>query len=420
MIALDTFIPGLALLLLLGGSAFFSSAEVALFSLTPLHFRKLRRIDPPMAERLHTLLHPPTRFLSTILIGNTLINVLLATFGYAWLAARWPGHADWLIVGLLTVVLLLFGEVLPKRCAFLWPLQMARGYARPLTWIMTGLTPMRHGLELITQRFASAFQARGRVLSDEEFETVLDVSAEAGVLQPDEGIMLKSVLRLESLQARDVMTPRVDLIGYDLNDGPDILLTTARQAKVRQIVLYRGDIDNVEGVADVRAFLLDPNLRLQSARLPLHFVPESATLDHLLKHFITQQQRVAVVVDEYGGTAGLITRGDILEEITGDLDDEHNEHRLLFERVAPQRWLLDGQVSLEEVNARLDADLSAEGTDRLAGWVAAKLERLPRPGDAVTAQGFHAVVHQMRRHRITLVMLEQLPDADATTPEATT
>lgn len=407
---MDAIVLGWVLLGLLLGSAFFSSAEVALFSLSPLQLRRLRQEHPRLAETVQTILHPPTRFLSTILIGNTFINVLWAIIGYAWLERYWPHQPEWRYVAILTLGLLLFGEVLPKRCAFLWPAKLARGYAWPLMWTMRGLAPLRHVLESVTQPLAKAFEAQGKALSDEEFQTVVELSTESGVLEPGEDAMLKSVLRLDDLQARDVMTPRVDLVGYDLNANPEKLAHAAREARMRQLVLYRGDLDRVEGLLDIRTYLLDPEHRLQAARLPLCFVPECAPLDRLLRQFIAGKKRAAVVVDEYGGTAGLITRGDILEEITGDLDDEHADHRLLFESAGAQRWILDGQVSLEEINARLDAELDAEGVDRLAGWIAAQLERLPRPGDTAEGQGFRATVQQMRRHRVTLVQLERIAD----------
>jgi len=408
---MEAIVLGLVLLCLLGGSAFFSSAEVAMFSLNALQLRRLRTEQPRLAQTIQAILHPPTRFLSTILIGNTLINVLWAIFGYAWLERYWPHQPEWWYIALLTLGLLLFGEVLPKRCAFLWPLKLARVYAWPLQWTMRGLTPLRRALEIVTQPLAKAFRAQGHALSDDEFETVLELSTETGVLEPGEDAMLKSVLRLDDLQARDVMTPRVDLVGYDCNADPAELLHVARETRMRQLVLYRGDLDRVEGLLDIRAYLLDPQHRMQAARLPLWFVPESAPLDKLLRQFITGKKRAAVVVDEYGGTAGLITRGDILEEITGDIDDEHADHRLLFESAGENRWVLDGQVSLEEINARLDAELDAEGVDRLAGWIATRLERLPRPGDTAVGQGFQATVQQMRRHRVTLVQLKRLAAA---------
>lgn len=397
--------------LLLAVSAFFSSSEVALFSLNPLQIRRLSRTHPNAAERIRTILNPPTRFLSTILIGNTLANVLVSILGFALLFQLFPEYGEWIAIAVITVVLLVLGEVAPKRIAFLWPERVSVLYAGALTLMMRALAPLRVGLEFITTQFQHAFRSRGRTLSDEEFETVVELSGEKGVLGEGERDMLKSIMRLEDLQARDVMTPRVDLVAYDLNDEQADLVAVAKRAKVRQLVLYRGSMDRVEGLLDVRRYLLDPAHRAQAAWLTPVYVPESSPLDRLLARFLRERRRAAIVVDEYGGTAGIVTRGDVLEEITGDIDDEHADHKLLFDPAGPNRWLLDGQISLEDINQKLDLDLEAEGVDRLAGWLAAQLERLPRPGDVVTHQGCRAVVQQMRRHRVTQVLVERLGES---------
>jgi putative hemolysin len=143
-------------------------------------------------------------------------------------------------------------------------------------------------------------------------------------------------------------------------------------------------------------------------------VPECMRLDVLLEEFQQGGYRLAVVVDEYGGTAGVVTRGDILEEIVGDMDDRHGGHKLDIEPMGPGHWLVDAAISLEELNEELDLKLKADGVDRLAGWFVAHLERLPRPGEAVVAQGCRAIVRQMRRHRIILIELSRLdPGEDA-------
>lgn len=399
-------------LLLLLCSAFFSSSEVALFSLNPLQLRRLERDHGREAEMIREILSPPTRLLSTILIGNTLVNVVLAVLGYAVIAHFFTQHTEWLSVIIMTTLLLTFGEVMPKRAAFLWPEQLALLYAAPLSWIMRTLTPLRLGLERMTHQFDDLFRPRGRNLTDDELETVVDLSGEEGVLSEDERVMLKAILRLEDLQARDVMTPRVDMIGLDLRADKQTLVNQVRRARVRQLPLYRESMDHITGFLDARQFLLDPDHQWRTACSPPVYIPEAARLDSLLTRFLQDHVRAAIVVDEYGGTAGIITRGDILEEITGDIDDEHADHRQLFEAAGPDRWVLDGSISLEEINQRLDLDLAAEGVDRLSGWIAAELERMPQLGDSVTAQGVRVWVRQMRKHRITLALLERQPPPD--------
>ncbi len=354
------------------------------------------------------MLSEPTHLLSTILIANTVINVVVSVVGFAMAENLFPGRGEGVAIVGMTLLLLIFGEIGPKRIAMYWPEKLCKLYAPFMLATMKSLTPVRHVLENITETFDHVFRPRGRTLSEDEFESVVEMSEEKGVLQENERAMVKSVIRLEDLQAQDVMTPRVDIIGIDLENPSEDPVSIARRSPIRQLVLYRNQLDHIDGLLDTRGFLLDPEHNLQNARIQPYFVPETCSLDKLLAQFLRGHRRAAVVVDEYGGTAGIVTRGDILEEITGDIDDEHASHAPLFESMGPNRWMVDGAVSLEEINNRLDLDLNAEGVDRLSGWIVAHMGRLPHVGENISAQGCRAIVQHMRRHRITLVLLEKL------------
>jgi putative hemolysin len=204
------------------------------------------------------------------------------------------------------------------------------------------------------------------------------------------------------------MTPRVDVMGLDLDALPENLGERLLEVPYKCLLLYRGDMDHVEGFLDVRKFLLDPTPRIESARLPPFFVPETAPLNRLLADFQRHRVRAAVVVDEYGGTAGLVTRGDILEEITGDIYDELGRPRPLFQEAGPHRWLVDPTLSLDDLNRRLRLDLEAEGADRLAGWIAHHLGRLPEEGDVVETQGVRVTVLKAEKARLLLAQIEKV------------
>ncbi len=397
-----------SLIFLLCLSALFSSSEIAFFSMDPLRIRRLGEWDTASADRIKHMLSEPTHLLSTILIANTVINVVVSVVGFAMAENLFPGRGEGVAIVGMTLLLLIFGEIGPKRIAMYWPEKLCKLYAPFMLATMKSLTPVRHVLENITETFDHVFRPRGRTLSEDEFESVVEMSEEKGVLQENERAMVKSVIRLEDLQAQDVMTPRVDIIGIDLENPSEDPVSIARRSPIRQLVLYRNQLDHIDGLLDTRGFLLDPEHNLQNARIQPYFVPETCSLDKLLAQFLRGHRRAAVVVDEYGGTAGIVTRGDILEEITGDIDDEHASHAPLFESMGPNRWMVDGAVSLEEINNRLDLDLNAEGVDRLSGWIVAHMGRLPHVGENISAQGCRAIVQHMRRHRITLVLLEKL------------
>lgn len=399
-----------ALLLL---SAFFSSSETALFTINALHIARIRKRKPEIAVRLETLLASPTRLLSTILIGNTIVNVSCAALGFAILSGLGVPHAEAVAIPSMTILLLLVGEVIPKRFAMQQAAKTAALYARPLAACIWLFTPAR----LLLERFASLFErhlrADDRTLSEDEFLTVVEVGEEEGVLNEEERTMVDGIIRLEETQASDVMTPRVDLVGIDLDDPTDAQMEAVRRCRFHYLPLYRETMDHIEGFLDVPAFLLSGASDIATATLKPHFVPENAPLDTLLADFQRENRRVAIVSDEFGGTAGLITRGDVIEEIADDVDNEFGEQSEEIQQIGENQWLLAGSVSIEDVNYELDLDLEADGADRIAGWITAQMERIPRAGETTEAQGCRVTVQRVRRQRILMVMLEKLPPAES-------
>ena len=395
--------------LLLSLSAFFSSSETACFALDPLLVRRLDATLPPAAAaRIRWLLSKPTRLLSTILVGNTIVNIALSNVGYALAHRLCPAHAEAAAVAAVTVLLVLFGEVGPKRVGLRHAASLVRHFAPVLALLVRLFAPLRALLEAITARFARAFRPRGKTLSEEEFETVLDISREEGVLNTDELAMIKAIVDLEDLHASDVMTPRVDFIGIDLDDPSADPVAAARRARRNFLIVYHSHYDEIAGFLDSRRYLLDPRHDLPSALLPPVYGPESVPLNRLLSRFQREKLRIAAVVDEYGGVAGLVTRGDILEEITGDIYNELSKPRPIFQPAGPHAWLVDANISLEELNRKLRISLEAETSDRLAGWISERLGAVPSPGDVVEASGVRVRVMQAIKLRVTLAQVEKL------------
>ncbi len=403
-----TLLLAASFLLLLACSAFFSSAETAYFSIDPLQLRRIAGQRPATGESLRTLLANPTRLLSTILIGNTLVNIALANVGYV-IAERWiPAYSEVVTIPAVTVLLVIFGEVGPKNIGLLHTAVLVRFYGPGLRFCEWLLTPLRRLLELASRRLAHLFRPAGKTLSEEEFETVLDISREEGILNADELAMIKAIVDLEDLHASDVMTPRVDFLGLDLDDPAADPVAAARRARRNFLILYRGQFDEIAGFLDVRKFLLDPAHALAAATVPPVFVPESVPLNRLLSRFQKDKIRIAIVVDEYGGVAGVVTRGDILEEITGDIYNELSKPRPIFQSAGPYAWLVDANISLEEINRKLRLDLRAGTSDRLAGWITEHLGAVPKQDDVVQAQGVRVRVMQTIRLRVALAHIEKL------------
>ena len=400
-------------------SAYFSSSETAFFSVDPLQLRRIGEENPSVGEQLRIMLANPTRLLSTILIGNTLVNIALSNVGY--LVTRYwvpPKYDELVAVPAITLLLIFFGEVGPKNFGLLHTAELIR-FSSPILRVLSRvLTPLRLLLELVSRRLARHFRPAGKTLSEEEFETVLDISGEEGVINADELAMIKSIVDLEDLSAADVMTPRVDFAGIDLDDPDEDYLAIARRSRKHYLILYRSHLDNIAGFLDVRKYLLDPAHSVAAATIPPVFIPETAQLNRLLSRFQENRIRVAIVADEYGGAAGIVTRGDILEEITGDIYSTLSRPRPVFQPVAQDAWLVDASISLEELNRKLDLALEADTSDRLAGWISERLGKVPEPGDTVTAQGVRVRVMQTIKLRVLLANVQKLPPGGAPPPAA--
>ncbi len=402
------------LFVLLCFSAFFSSAETALFSLSPIHIHRIKRTHPKVARQIEQLLATPTSILSTILIGNTLVNVTAANIGFIVAEHFFHPYGEAVAIPVMTILLILFGDAAPKRLAIRRPEALARAYLPLLKLLITAFTPLRVLLDKITHWLPKHLTPIRPALTEDELLTAVDVGHEEGILTNVERTMVDGIIRLETLQARDVMTPRVDLIGIDINGDPATYPEICRKARFRFLPVYRNDLDHIEGFLDVARFLLNPRANIQAAIQPHFYVPDTAPLDSLLNMFQQQSKRLAIVIDEYGGTAGLITRGDIQDEIAQMTSENPEENTLDIEPTGPNRWLVDGSTSLEQINYELDLKLETEGADRVAGWITAHTGRIPKTGDVIEEQDCRATVIKMRKHRITQVQLEKIEPTPVT------
>lgn len=391
-------------------SAFFSSAETALFSLNSIQVHRIGRKRKSLGDKIECLLGAPSQLLSTILIGNTLVNVAAAGLGFIVAEDLFPGRGEAVAIPSMTFLLLILGEVAPKRIAMRYPEILAVKYVSTLKVLIWLFSPLRSLLSKAAGLFLKEPRAVRKALSEDEFLTVVEVGEEEGVLDEEEREMVDGIIMLEETQASDVMTPRVDLIGIDMDDPPEKREEVIRKVFYRFLPVYTGSLDNVHGFLDVPKHLLAGSGDEDFAKSMVvpYSVPETAPLDTLLTTFQKEDRRVAMVVDEYGGTAGLITRGDILEEIVADVDTEYGEKKLSIQAISEKKWLINGNTSLEDINYELDTNLEEEGADRIAGWVSAQAERIPRIGEVVEAQGCRVTIEQRRKNRITLVLLEKV------------
>ncbi|MEI7899100.1 MAG: hemolysin family protein [bacterium] len=404
---------GVLLLALILLSAFFSGSETILFSLSPIQVQRIRNRNAVSGARLERLLNNPAMILSTLLVGNTFVNFAIASLGYMVIDGLVTDWGEAIAIPLMTLTLLLFCEMAPKRLAIHYAERLAPPCCQLLVFWLWLLRPFNVVLTAGSRVFKKSLRRERRALSNDELRTVVEVGEEQGVLGAEEASMVDGIMRLSELKASDEMTPRVDMVGIDLDTPLGQQIEIARKAHFRYLPVYVRTPDAIEGFADAAQFLLEPTHDVRKNTSPALFVPENVSLDDLLVTFQRSGKHIACVLDEYGGTAGLITRGDILELITAPVSTgragELPGIRLLKDDV----WLLDGTVSLDEVNRQLDLTLEADDADRIAGWITFHAGQLPQAGQTVEAQGCRATVRRLHKRRIEAVQLEVLDRPEA-------
>jgi len=394
-----------ALIALLLLSAFFSSAETVLFSLTGAQRARIKERNPKADENISRCLADKAVLFSTLLVGNTFVNFAISVIGY-WLFSHWMPGGGWLAVPVMTVVLLVFGEITPKRLGLKYTEQVAPAYSRLLRFWRFVLSPFNVLLRASSRAFAPALARERRALSDDELVSVMDSAVENGEITSADADMIEGVLRLSELCANDEMIPRVDIEGYDTDRDETFRKAVLAKTKHRHLPVFERTPDAIRGVIDCKTGVIEDAL----------FVPETVTLDDLFVTFAKSRKPLAVVLDEYGGTAGIITPDDILELIVGPgRAFAHPDLEPKIVKKGEAVWEIDGRVSLDEINRTLDLELEAEDADRLAGWVQFHAERLPHVGQEIEADGCRATVLKRRHRRVTLVQLEVLkrPEVDS-------
>ena len=403
----------LGVLLLL--SAFFSGTETSLFSLSKLQLRRLRADHPARGQLIGELLEKPQRLLSTILCGNTLVNIAAAILGYDMLRRITPQHADVVAVPVMTLLILICGEVTPKAVVIRRAESFALRLSVIIDWVEHATRNLRRVFEVVSEAlvrqleclpFFAAKKARDSAPTTDEYRTMLTVSERAGVVRREERDMVNKILALDKMQVREIMTPRVDMQCIEDSLTLDQMAEALRAIKHRRVPIIHDSPDTVEGILNVKEFLINPHRELDEVVELPNFVPDTMSVGKLLKSFRKQEHPVAVVVDEYGGTQGMVTLEDILEEIVGEIEDEFDASEIMVQKLTDRRWLLNGKARLELVNEQCGLQLHAAGVETIAGWMMAQLGSLPKDGEQVHAGRVRAIARKVVKNRVREVLLE--------------
>ncbi len=419
------FVAGaVAFVLLLFASAVVSGAEVAIFSLTAADRETLSGRHDHASRRVCTLLEKPQHTMITILVLNTLINVSAAILA-ALATERVVTHLALarevvflLEIVALTFVLLVVSEITPKLFASRHAMAYSRAVALPLRVASFLLYPIAAALGAWTQRTQEGFWSRvlpedSKKISPAEVSAMADIGKEQGSVGEDEHLWINSILRFSKTSVRTVMVNRLDIAALSIGASLPEALALIRSTGHSRLPLYVGHLDKILGIVYAKDLLpyLAPDkdhIQIDWTRLmrPPMFVPQSKKLDALLQDFQQAKTHLAIVVDEYGGTAGLVTLEDILEEVVGDIQDEHDStKKSLVEPLGDNRYRIDARIDLDDLNTILGIALSTErfNFETLGGLIFHLAGDIPAEGDEITYEPLHMVVDSVVNNRIGLV-----------------
>ena len=401
------------LIILLILSAFFSSAETALTTVNKIRIRSLADEGNKRAKSVLKVTDDSGKMLSAILIGNNIVNLSAASLTTS-LAYSFGGSMVAIASGILTVLILLFGEITPKTMATIHSEKMSLLYAPVIHFFMKIMTPLIfviNGLStgvLLLLRIDP--KAKNTAMTENELRTIVDVSHEDGVIESDEREMINNVFDLGDARAKDVMVPRVHVTFADINSTYTELIEIFREDKFTRLPIFEDTTDNVVGTINMKVLLLYDNTKEFNIRYILreaYFTYEYKSISELLVEMRQASFNIAIVLDEYGETAGLITLEDILEEIVGEIHDEYDENEEDFiQEISDREYIVEGSINLDDLNDRLDLNLSSEEYDSLGGFIIEYLDRLPEKGDSITTEeGIRMVVETLDKNRIESVHL---------------
>jgi CBS domain containing-hemolysin-like protein len=411
-------------LLLIGGlvvcSAILNGAEAAYFSLGRARLRQLTAAG----ARSGPLIEHPHDLLVTLLVGITLLNLgaaaLAATLAEQLFGPRWG-----LLMEMLVMVLLLttFGEVLPMTLAVKHPERFLAVARWPVAWLERLLAPVRMalaGLTTVTVRVVGRGGPVPPPLTADELRTLVDVGAREGVVEREEREMIHRVFELEDTLVRSVMVPRTDMFCLDVNTPPAQILPALREHLHSRVPVYESTVDVIIGILYTKDLLpfvdgLPPDFDLRAYLHPPYFVPETKRADQLLREFQAKKLHLAIVVDEYGGTAGLVTLEDLIEELVGEIVDEFDEPERLVQRLDETTFRVSGKLPLEELNALTGLRISSQAYDTVGGWVLDLFGRVPRKAERVQTPELTVTVEKVERTRVVevLVTLARPPAREA-------
>lgn len=415
------------LVILIVLSAFFSSAETALTTLSNVKVRAM--VDENPTGRVLTLqkiLDNRSKLISAILIGNNVVNISASSLMTSLVIRIWGNSAVGIGTGILTLIVLIFGEIVPKTWAMCNNEKLSLAYARTIYFLMQVLTPVIFIIDKISGFFLGILhidQSSRAMMTETELKTYVDVSHEDGVIEQEEKKLIYNVFDFGDSVAKDIMIPRIDMTTIDVNATYYELLGLFRESMYSRIPVYENEVDNIIGIVIVKDFLLVENrdtFKIQDILREGYYTYEYKKTADLLLEMRLLTTNVALVLNEYGATVGMITVEDLLEEIVGEIRDEYDaDEAELFKKIEDNEYEVSGSLKLDDINDVLETKFDSEDYDSIGGIMIELLDRFPTEGETVvTEDGITLTAKKVENNRIETVTI-LLPESEKVLEEHT-
>lgn len=414
-----------ALIVLVVLSAFFSSAETAFSTVNRVRLRTLAQEDHKGAIRVLHILDQYGKMLSAILIGNNIVNLSASSVATTLAIKLWGSRAIGITTGVLTLIILMFGEIIPKT----WARQKAESitllYSSLIKMLMTVLTPVIFLIDKISSWILHLLHidANGNDMSitETELKTYVDVSHEGGAIESEEREMIYNIFDFGDTVAKDIMVPRIQMTTVPIDATYQELLSTFQESMFTRIPVYDGDPDHIIGLVNVKDFILvkdKEKFQIKKILRDAYYTYEYKNVADLLMEIREKSYNIAFVLSEYGTTVGMITMEDMIEELVGEIRDEYDgDEEELIQETEDGKYLVEGGMKLDDINNALDIEMVSEDYDSIGGLMIEKLERLPEDQESIQLEnGIALQACGIQDNRILKVLIT-LPSADETTAE---
>lgn len=410
------------IIILLALSAFFSSAETAYTTVNRIRLRTLIEEGHTSAIRVERIINDSGKMLSAILIGNNIVNLSASSLMTLFATNVFGSRAIGLATGILTILVLIFGEISPKTIATVHAERIALAYSIPISALMWLLTPVIFIVNTLSMGVMFLLRVdpnrKSGNFTTNELRTIMEVSHEEGVLENEEKVIINNVFDFGGTQAKDIMVPRIDMVFANIDDTYDDLLAIYKEEMFTRLPVYEETTDNVVGIVNMKDLILyegrKEDFHIRDILREAHFTYEFKKISELMLEMKDYSVNFTIVLDEYGATAGLITFEDLLEEIVGEIRDEYDsEEEEQIQQLGDNEYIIEGSMKLDDINDALNLHLCSEDYDSIGGIIIELLDHLPAVGESVTtSDGILLRVDAVDKNRIEKVHMYLNQDKD--------